>query len=100
MPAKYAIDCAALCGRTVDHAILPAEQYTQYYYYTAAQQLYYEEADHVNSSEPNGLHFLVAAVRRQQTFMSKMLVRRATFDTPDYMRLCVRQYARFLGLMQ
>ena len=33
MPAKYATDCAALCGRTVDHAILPAEQYTQYYYY-------------------------------------------------------------------
>ena len=89
MPTRYAKDCAALGGGTVDHEILPAEQYSPTHI-----------AEETAKAEVDDFDFLVAAVRRQQRFMVKMLARRSTFDTPEYLRLCASQYTRFLGLMR
>ena len=91
MPAAYAKDCVALVGRVLDHVILPVGVYSL--------------AVSAESELPPcegllRLAHLVDAMRRQQSFMEKMLARRSAMDAPDYLALCVRQYSQFLALMK
>ena len=90
MPAAYAKDCVALAGRVLDHVILPVGVYS----------LAVSAESELPPCEGLRLAHLVDAMRRQQSFMEKMLARRSAMDAPDYLALCVRQYSQFLALMK
>jgi hypothetical protein len=90
MPKAYAEDCVALAGRLIDHTILPAASYSLAA--TAAVEL--------PLRDELSLAHLVGAVRRQQSFMEKMLARRSVIATPDHLALCVQQYCQYLALMK
>ena len=91
MPAAYAKDCEALAGRVLDHDILPVGVYS-----LAAPA----ESESELPCDGLRLAHLVGAMRRQQSFMEKMLARRSAMDAPDYLALSVRQYGQFLALMK
>ena len=91
MPAAYAKDCVALAGRVLDHVILPVGVYS-----LAVSA----EGELPPCERLLRLAHLVDAMRRQQSFMEKMLARRSAMDAPDYLVLSVRQYGQFLALMK
>ena len=91
MPAAYAKDCEALAGRVLDHDILPVGVYSLAAPVESESEL---PCDGLRVAQ------LVGAMRRQQSFMEKMLARRSAMDAPDYLALSVRQYGQFLALMK
>lgn len=90
MPLAYAEDCRAICGGgPIDHSILPVTVYPNV-----------TIASSIIPGAPQPLAHLVGAMRRQQSFMEKILARRGEFDTEVGLQHAMEQYGRFLGLMK